>query len=260
MAFPEILYNELQCRKCGHCEEACAVEAITLSAEEGVKIDRGSCTGCGDCVEACPNQALELVGYYVTDEELLQEAQKDSPFYRRSNGGVTVGGGEAVLQHEFVTRFLKRCKERYIHTAIETCGYTKWEHLAKLLQYVDLLYYDIKHMDPVAHRKLTGVSNERILENSGRASAICPTVIRIPIVPGYNDSDENLLATARFALESGENLKRIELLPYHNLGTQTYARLGREYALKDVETPGDDHMQRLKGIVESCGIGVQIGG
>ncbi len=256
----EILHIELNCKKCGRCVEVCPLEAITLSEEEGWKINRELCTNCGDCVDACPNQALELVGKWMTVEELFREVNKDSSFYRRSNGGVTVGGGEPTMQPEFVTGFLKRCQQSYIHTAIETCAYVKWEHLEKILEYVDLVYIDIKHMDPIVHRELTGVSNEIILASAGRASAILPMIIRIPTVPGYNDSDDNMLDTARFAAELGGNLKRIELLPYHKFGTQTYSRLGREFRLTDVEPPGDDHMQRLKKIVESCGVNAQIGG
>jgi len=256
----EILHVELNCKKCGRCVEVCPLQAITLSEVQGWRINRELCTVCGDCVDACPNQALELVGKCMTAEELFREINKDSSFYRRSNGGVTVGGGEPTMQPEFVTEFLKRCKQSYIHTAIETCAYVKREHLEKILEHVDLVYIDIKHMDPVVHRELTGVSNEIILENVGRASAVRPTIIRVPAVPGYNDSEKNILDTARFAAELGENFKRIELLPYHKFGTQTYSRLGMEFQLSDVEPPGDDHMQRLKKIVASCGIIAQIGG
>jgi pyruvate formate lyase activating enzyme len=203
---------------------------------------------------------LKLIGYHVTFEELFQEVNKDSPFYRRSNGGVTVGGGEPTMQLDFVTAFLKRCKQTYIHTAIETCGYVKWDKMENLLKYVDLVYIDIKHMDPTVHKDLTGVSNELILETAKKISAIKPMIIRIPVIPGYNDSDDNITATARFAFDLGENLKRIELLPYHKFGTQTYSRIGMEYKLPDVEAPGDEHMIRLKGIVESCGVKAQIGG
>ena len=257
---PEILYIELHCKKCGRCVEACPIGAIALFKEEGIRIDRELCTGCGQCVEACPNQALELIGNDITVEELFQEVKKDNPFYRRSNGGVTIGGGEPTMQHEFVTEFLKKCEQQYIHTAMETCGYVKWEYLKELLNYLDIVYFDIKHMDPLLHKELTGLSNELILENVRRTSALRTMIIRIPVVPGYNDSDANILATARFAAEIGENLKRIELLPYHQFGTQTYSQLGREYRLKDVEPPSDSHMKRLRGIVGSCGVSVQIGG
>ena len=256
----EIMHIELECKMCGRCVEVCPPRAITLSEEAGWRVNRQLCTACGDCVDACPNQALSLAGKWMTVEELFHVVNKDSSFYRRSNGGVTVGGGEPTMQPEFVAEFLKRCMQSYIHTAIETCGYVKWEQLEKILEYVDLVYIDIKHMDSIVHRELTGVSNEIILQNISRVSAIRPAIIRIPTVPGYNDSDDNMLNTARFATKLGENLQRIELLPYHKFGTQTYNRIGREFELANVEPPSDDYMQRLKKIVESEGVNAEIGG
>jgi len=231
-----------------------------MSEEEGVRIDRASCTGCGDCVEACPNDALELVGRQVTCEELVREVGKDSPFYRRSGGGVTLGGGEPTLQHEFVLEFLERCKRQHLHTVMETCGFVSWRHLEEILEHLDLLYLDIKHMDAVVHETITGVSNQSILRNAERASALRPLIVRIPVVPGYNDADENILLTAEFAKALGDNLQRIELLPYHGLGVQTYAELGREYSLREVSPPDARHMEKLKEIVESQGVSAQIGG
>ena len=256
----EILHIELNCKKCGRCIEICSNNAITLSNNEVIKIDRKLCTSCGDCVENCLNQALKLAGKDITVEELFQEVNKDSPFYRRSNGGVTVGGGEPTMQHEFVTAFLKRCKQIYIHTAMESCGYVKWEYLEKMLEYLDLAYFDIKHMDPLVHKELTGVSNDLILENIKKASALRPVIIRIPVAPGYNDSDDNILATAKFAAGLGTNLQRIEILPYHKFGTHLYDQLDMQYKLKDVEPPNEEHMERLKELIESCGIKAQIGG
>jgi len=256
----EILHSEVNCKQCGRCVQVCPVHAITLTEGEGLKIDRELCTVCGDCVEACTNQALELLGKWMTVDELFREVDKDSPFYRRSNGGVTVGGGEPTMQHEFVAAFLKKCKQHYIHTAMETCAYVTWEYFEKLLENLDLLYMDVKHMDPTVHRDITGVSNELILENARKAAAMRTLILRIPVVPGVNDSDDNILDTARFAAELGENLMRIELLPYHKFGTQTYDRIGMEYELADIEPPSDENMNRLKAIVEASGVKVQIGG
>jgi len=256
----ELLHIETQCQKCGRCVEACPIDAITLTEAGGLEINRERCTYCGDCVEACPNQALEIAGKYMLVDELFKEVEKDSPFYRRSNGGVTMGGGEATMQHEFVGEVLKKCKQRYIHTAIETCGFVKWEHLEQLLENLDLVYFDIKHMDPAVHKEITGVSNELILENAKKVAAVRPTIIRIPVVPGINDSDDNITATAKFGSELGENLIRIELLPYHKFGTQTYSRLGLAYELEDVDPPSDEHLERLKKIIEFCGVDAQIGG
>jgi pyruvate formate lyase activating enzyme len=256
----ELLHIELHCQRCGRCVEVCPEGAITLSEEEGVKIDRQLCTGSGQCVDACPNQARELVGERLTVEELFREVDKDRPFYRRSDGGVTVGGGEPTLQHGFVREFLRKCKQHYVHTAMETCGYVRRELLEELLEHLDLIYIDVKHMDAAAHQELTGVSNEPVLENVRMASALRPTIVRIPVVPGCNDSEENIAATAHFAAGLGEHFERIELLPYHQYGTQTYAQLGREYELSDVEPPDDARMERLRQIVESCGVKSQVGG
>ncbi|MFX1325794.1 MAG: glycyl-radical enzyme activating protein [Promethearchaeota archaeon] len=257
---PEIMRNEVNCKMCGKCMEICPDHLITITDENEIKFDRDRCTNCGKCVETCPNQALKLIGYHVTFEDLFQEVNKDSPFYRRSNGGITVGGGEPTMQIDFVTAFLKRCKQTYINTAIETCGYVKWDKMEDLLRYVDLVYIDIKHMDPEIHKDLTGVSNKMILENAKKISKIKSMIIRIPVIPGYNDSDENLKATAKFAIDLGENIKRLELLPYHKFGTQTYVRIGMEYKLPDVEPPSEERMLHLKEIVESCGLKAQIGG
>ena len=256
----ELVHIEVNCKMCGRCAEVCPHDAISLTEADGWQIDRALCTNCGDCVESCPYQALEMAGKVMTVEELFQEINKEAPFYRRSNGGVTVGGGEPAMQHEFVTRFLKRCKQSYIHTSIETCAYVKWEIFEKILEYVDLVHVDIKHMDSAVHSEITGVPNETILVNVRKAAAMRSTIARIPVVPGYNDSDDNILKTAKFAADLGENLIRVELLPYHKFGTQTYARIGMEFQLEDVEPPSDDHMQRLKMIVESAGVEAQVGG
>jgi pyruvate formate lyase activating enzyme len=257
---PEILHNELNCKKCGGCVEVCPIQVITFSEEGDILFDRDLCTECGECVEFCPNQALKLAGDYLTVEELFKDVNKDAPFYRRSNGGITVGGGEPTMQSDFVEAFLKRCKKNYIHTAMETCGYVKWENLEKLVKYLDLVYMDIKHMDPEVHKELTGASNELILENIKKVSEIRPLIIRIPVIPGLNDSEENISKTAEFALTLGKNLKRIDLLPYHKFGSMTYNRIGLEYKIEDVEPPSDAHMKNLKEIVESCGVIAQIGG
>ena len=259
-SLPDLLYIETNCKLCQSCVEACPKEAIKLSEEGKIQIDRHLCNMCGQCVEVCQNQALKLAGDERTVEELHQDVMKDSPFYRRSGGGVTIGGGEPTMQHEFVSALLKECKKSFIHTALETCGYTKWEDLEKILDHIDLLYFDIKHMDSHIHKKLTGVPNEIVLENAKKASKMRPIIIRIPIIPGYNDSEENLLNTAKFAAKLGENLLRIELLPFHKFGTGNYEQLGKEYELKDLEPPNEEYMKKLKNLVESCGVKVQVGG
>jgi pyruvate formate lyase activating enzyme len=257
---PELLYLEARCKRCGHCVEMCSKGVIALSEIGAPSIARKRCDGCGQCAIACPEKALKLVGRYLAVDEVMAVITRDTPYYRRSGGGVTLSGGEPTMQPEFSKTILRRCKNIYIHTAMETCGYMRWETLNDLLEYLDLLYLDIKHMDDSVHKRMTGVSNRVILQNAKKASALCKMIVRIPVVPGLNDSDENIRDTAEFARGLGKNLQRIELLPYHGLGVETYRQLGRVYSLKDVRPLDDGGIERLTRIVESCGLSLQVGG
>jgi pyruvate formate lyase activating enzyme len=247
----------MRCHALGKCAAACPEDAIQISNDQ-LLIDRKRCNGCGECAEICTNRAFEVTGQSMTVDELFREVEKDSAFYRRSNGGVTVGGGELTMQSDFVAAFLKQCQENYIHTAIETCGFSKWPLLESVLRHVDLMYLDIKHMDDERHRELTGVPNQLILENARKASEMCALVIRIPVVPGCNDSNENITATTRFTTGLGAGFQHIELLPYHQLGIHRYVQLGKDYTLKELESPDDSHMHRLKALVRSEGVTAEI--
>jgi pyruvate formate lyase activating enzyme len=257
---PELLYDDGRCSSSGRCVEVCPQSALQLQASGTIEIDRELCDGCGDCVEICPSGALELAGRTVTAEQLFEELSRDSGFFRRSGGGVTIGGGEPTAQAEFVTELLGLCKRRYLHTAMETCGYVEWERLEGLLEHLDLMYVDLKHMDDEQHLKFTGVSNGLILDNIRRSAESCRVILRVPVVPGYNDSEENIRETARFAASLGDGFERLELLPYHLLGVDVYRRLGHDYELGDVEPPGAEQLESLKAIAEACGITARIGG
>jgi len=166
------------------------------------------------------------------------------------------------MQPKFSLEILKACKERGIHTALETCGYVEWHILDEMLKYLDLVYFDIKHVLSEEHESLTGKGNELILENCRKIVANYPDVeliIRIPVVPGCNDSDENIVNTAEFVHEL-EKVVRLELLPYHKFGVHMYGVLLRAYPLRDVEPPSEDHMHDLEKLAKSSGIQVQIGG
>lgn len=257
---PELLYDVRQCLKCKKCVETCAMQAVTLSNETGFCVDIDLCNYCGKCAANCPGKALEFVGQQVTPDELFKEVNKDSAFFRRSNGGVTVGGGEPTVQADFVAQFLALCKQQFIHTTVETCGYAHQVKLNRLLEHLDLVYMDIKHMDDLRHRELTGVSNHLILKNARRVAQVRPLILRVPVVPGCNDTGDNIKATAEFASSLGNNLLMIELLPYHKLGMHTYIRMGRDYSLKDVEPPNREQMDQLKQIVEMSGVKFQVTG
>ena len=253
--YPEVFIAEYNCKQCGKCVGICPLGCRTLDA-----IDRELCDNCGICVNGCIYGGLEMKGMDITVDDLFREIEKDSIGYRRSGGGVTIGGGEPTMQSDFVVQVLERCGKVFYHTAVETCGMTKWENLEKIIKHLNLLYFDLKHMDDRTHRKITGVSNQIILENARKASERAPMIIRLPLIPGLNDSVENVKATAEFVLELGGNIQRMELLPYHILGEISYSRLGREYPLKGVKPHAQEGLEKLAKVAESAGIQVQIGG
>ena len=256
-ARPEITYDYSSCLKCGSCVAACPKNALTFSQDNGIRVDSVLCDRCGECLDVCPGSAIQLAGRWLSPEALFKEAARDSAFYRRSAGGITVGGGEPTFQALFVAEFMRLCKQRNIHAAMETCGYCRWDRLDKILEYVDIVFMDIKHMDDHEHRRLTGASNRVILENARKVAQKRPLIIRVPIVPGLNDSEENVRNTAKFASQLGTGLLRMELLPYHKLGLGNYERLGREYPLDEIEPPSDERMSFLCGVAQDCGIEVR---
>ena len=261
---PQLGYIESRCAgadDCGApCAAACPAGAVALNEEGKAVIDRDRCDDCGKCAEACGKGALKIVGRAMTVVQVMAEVEKDRPFYRRSGGGVTVGGGEPLAQYQFTAELLEAAHRSYINTALETCGHAPWPHLAAVLAHVDLLQFDIKHMDPVKHRALTGVSNELILENLKKVRSVKSpndVIVRIPVVPGCNDSDENVRATVEFA--AGLDFRNIELVPYHRLGMSKYSQYGMENPLDGVEPPAEAEMGRLREIVAECGA-VEVGG
>ncbi|AFM24838.1 glycyl-radical enzyme activating protein [Desulfomonile tiedjei] len=256
----QITYDYSACRKCGACAASCPTQALTFSPDSGVRADFTLCDRCDKCLTVCPGNALQLMGRWLSTEDLFREVTRDSAFFRRSKGGITVGGGEPTFQPRFVSEFMRRCKDSNIHTAMETCGYCPWESLDNILEHTDTVFMDIKHMDDRVHRRLTGVSNRSIRENARKVAQKRPLIVRIPVVPGLNDSEENVRATAKFAAQLGKNLLRIELLPYHKLGLGNYERLGKNYQLTEVEPPSDERMELLRSATEGCGIQVRVAG
>jgi pyruvate formate lyase activating enzyme len=223
-------------------------------------VDLSRCTASGKCAAVCPSEALLMSGRVMTSDEIMDELLKDDVFYRRSNGGITLGGGEPTAQPEFARDILRRCRERNIHTAIETCGCSSWETMTEILQHTQLVYLDVKHMDPAEHTKLTGRSNDLILENAARilqlaAKGRLDVIVRCTCVPGYNDSRENIANVASFLTQS--KVKRLELLRYHELGMPKYAVIDREYGLGGLEVD-DKHLQNLSKVARSYGLECRI--
>ena len=218
-------------------------------------IDRKRCDACGKCAAVCPENALKVVGQKMSAAEVMVEVEKDRPFYRRSGGGLTLGGGEPLAQPDFALAILEAANEEYIHTAIETSGHAPWEHFEPVVKHVDLLQVDLKHMDPVKHEELTGQSNELILSNLKKVLTVKEpqdVIIRIPVIPDCNDSAQNIEETARFINSAG--FTQIELIPFHKMGTSKYAQYDIENPLDGLRSPSAEDMENHKKIVESFGL------
>jgi pyruvate formate lyase activating enzyme len=214
---------------------------------------------CGTCAENCYFDARKLMGKTMTVSELMTEIRKDKPYYESSGGGITFSGGEPLLYPDFVTEVSKQCREEGIHTAIETAGHVAWEIFERLMPYLDLIFFDIKHIDPDLHKAYTGVTNELILENLKKLSDVfAPIIIRVPVIPGYNNSVDVQQQIYEF-VKTLRNIQRVELLPYHRLGLSKYKGLGREYHLQDVESVKKDDLLYLAELGQTVGIPLQIG-
>ena len=259
-ATPEMVFWEERCIRCETCIGICPYNAIETVGRRPKMIVKDRCTLCGRCLDTCYSRALEQIGRYVTVDEVLEEIERDRIFFEAGGGGVTASGGEPTVQPEFLSELFRRCKERQIHTVLETCGYTEWGILEKVLKYTDLVLYDIKDMDPVKHKKFVGVENDLILENAKKISSkLVPMVVRIPIIPRYNDREDNIEATSRFISEL-RGVREVNLLPYHRFGEAKYKRLRLKYTLKGLKPPREEHLQSIKEKIGSIGIEVKIGG
>lgn len=206
------------------------------------------------------NGKPKTVGKDVTVEEIMPELLADIHYYRRSGGGITLSGGEILGQPDFARDLLRACKENGLHTAVESTANAPFESIEKILPYLDLYLMDIKHMDSAKHKEFTSAPNERILENAKRiASSGVELIIRTPVVPTFNDTAEEIRAISKFAATL-PGVKEHHLLPYHRLGSDKYAELGRNYALKELEPPTRERMEYLLSIAEESGLKCQIGG
>ena len=257
---PEVLYHRARCVECGRCVAECPAGAIRPDAEFGFVTDSDLCTRCGRCVNVCVYGARELVGERRTVTELMEIVRRDRRHYDNSGGGVTLSGGEPLLQCDFAREVLKACKAEGIHTALETCGFTSWDCLESVLPHLDLLFYDLKHADPKRHRELTGRTNDTILSN---LSTLCAAfshgeiIVRIPYVPGCNDT-EPVLRSLCDHVGRLERVKRIEVMPYHRFGGPKYAGLGRKYALSDKDPVDARDLENLVSLGKACGVEVRI--
>jgi len=248
-----------RCIGCRACLERCLNGAHVIQNGQR-QFRRELCQACGRCVETCYAEALVMAGRWWSVEELVEELLRDRPFYEQSGGGITLSGGEPLLQQAFSRRVLQRCKKEGLHTAIETAALCRWEDMEELLPWLDLIMMDIKVMDDAQHRAVTGVSNRLILENARRlANAGVPLLIRTPIIPSVNDSPEAVGEIASF-IGSFPNLQGYELMPFHRLAESKYQSLGLDYQAHVLNTPARAQMETLAQHARELGVAnVKVG-
>jgi pyruvate formate lyase activating enzyme len=255
----EMMFWPRRCIGCGACLPACPQGAISQDGG-AVSTDRERCTLCGACVAVCYAEARQIVGRRMSVAQVMTEIARDLPFYEESGGGVTFSGGEPLAQPDFVCALLRACKEKGIHTALDTCGFAAWEVLDSVREHVGLFLYDLKLMDDARHRQFTGVSNAPILSNlqalSQRRSAI---VIRVPLIPRINDDEENLRQIGAFAAAL-LHLLWVDLLPYHSMSGDKYERLGVTYPLPEIRPPSAEKVAEAAQMLRDFGLEVRVGG
>ena len=251
--YPELAYNSNKCigiNECMYCVEICAHNAITVAEDNKIEIDRDLCSNCLKCADVCPSKALNVFGELKGVKEVIDAVEKESMFFSRSGGGITLSGGEPLVQAEFAAALLKEAKNRRIRTAIETCGCADWENFEKVSPYLDYILFDIKCIDPFKHKTFTGMDNRKILANFKKLTALYPDIpklVRTPVIPGFNDSEEDILAIINF-IKGIPNVS-YELLKYHRLGEAKYGYIGREYTIKEKQLD-DEKFARFKQLVK----------
>lgn len=256
----EKMFAPARCIRCGTCVEVCPEKAVTLTPE-GIVTDPEKCKVHGRCAEVCPTKAIEMSGRVMSVDEIMDAIEKERVFFDHSGGGVTFSGGEPLLHIPLLTKLLDECGRRGIHRAVDTAGNVSSKVITDIATRTDLFLYDLKMMDPVLHRKWTNASNDRILSNLILLAATgTDIIIRIPLMGGINDTEENIDQTARFISSLAGGRKQVNLLPFHKIAQNKYMKLGRPDSFELFAEPDKD---RLAAIVEqfaAYGIKATVGG
>jgi len=251
---PQLYFIASRCKECGACLKVCPEQAIATEVSNRILRDR--CTLCMTCVEACLHGALSPVGEEITTERLMAEIEKDLPFYG-DDGGLTLTGGEPLHQPEFCIALLKGCRERGISTVLDTCGFAPTEVVEEAMKYTDLVLLDIKHIDPDKHKAGTGADNNLILRNAVLMVKMTKVRISLPLIPDFNDSEEKISATAKFALSLG--VEYIDVNPLHALGVGKYRSLGLKPPFDRYKLPTKADVARAVAIIEDLGLKATVG-
>lgn len=254
------MYSGAKCIGCGTCVSVCPADALTLSANR-ISTDFNRCTLCGKCADACPTKAFEMSGKIMSVSDLMEIIEKELVFLDQSGGGVTFSGGEPLLQAEMLIEALDECGKRGIHRAVDTAGFARRETILEVAKHTDLFLYDLKIMDSSLHEQWTGVGNELILSNlRAIAEAGSEIIIRIPLIGGVNDDEENIRKTAAFIASLPGNRKEVHLLPYHTIAQHKYAKLGKPEEFTALEEPDSEILNSVVEIFNEYKINAQVGG
>lgn len=256
-----VMYKEDACRHCGACAAVCPAGIHLMQDGRHALNRQRDCLGCRRCVEVCPEAAVTIAGMEKSIEELMEIIEEDRIFYGFSGGGVTLGGGEVLMQPEGAAALLAACKQVNLHTAIETCGYAPKEAVRQVARYTDLFLFDLKHMDSKRHLALTGVPNEIILHNLTMLLEEGHQVkIRMPLLKGVNDQAEELARIIAFLMPYKEksNFQGIDLLPYHKLGVNKYQQLGREYPVAGDPSLAEEDLERISGWLAQYDVAARV--
>lgn len=243
---PEMSYFNERCAACGKCVETCPANALRLT-DAGIVRSRDACRVCGACASACPNGAMETIGKEMSADQIAEAVCRDRAFYDRSGGGVTISGGEPTMQPQFLLATLRAIKGCGIHTAMETCGFFDEKLIHQLLETSDLFLYDIKHTDPVIHKKFTGVSSERALANFSALlsqTGSARIIPRIPLIPGFNDDEDSTGQIISYLRDAGY-AGPVHLMPYNRMAKTKWGKIGRASAYRDMGVQTEEDLERV---------------
>ena len=267
---PEIYWKNRLCVQCGACLEVCPNQAINppippeqtqMNETAYYKIIRDKCDHCMACVEACRYDALSIVGKPMSVDEILNEVEKDRPFYDNSGGGMTLSGGEPSFHADFSISLLKNARLRGLHTCLDTNGFCEWDTFSQVVEYADIVLFDLKHIDPVIHKKKTGVDNKKILRNLSLLSETDKEIwVRIPVIPGFNDTIDFHIRASQFLSQLPGQISRVDLLPFHNWCQDKYGWLGIEWQMREIEATDPSFLEIPADLYIEKGLHATVGG